>query len=61
VGGQRKLTVNPFFSSFRDDRSGRRRFSILGFFYRYEARDGRETHRVFFIPVASRPPAASSG
>jgi hypothetical protein len=56
VQGQRELTLNPLFSSFSDERTGKSRFSILKFVYRSDTEDGVTTRKVLFIPVSRSGP-----
>jgi hypothetical protein len=61
VEGQHELTLNPFFSNFEDERTGKSSFSILKFVYRSDTEGGETTRRVFFIPVSrSRADSAST-
>lgn len=55
VGGQREITVNPFFGSTRDSKTGESSFSILKYLYRSDVKNGERVRRVLFIPVWRGP------
>ena len=51
VDGQSERVLNPFFSTFRDERTGRSHWSILSIVWRSSTADGVTTRRLFGIPV----------
>ncbi len=51
VKGQHELTVNPFFHTFTDVRTGKKSFSLFKFLYRSESDGGRESASLLFIPI----------
>ena len=58
VDGQSELVLNPFFSSWRDERAGESSLRVLGFVFQRRVADGIATTYLFGIPIASGPVAS---